>query len=48
MKAQTKESQEKLSAQDALNILIEGNDRFVLNKKKERNLQNQVLETSRG
>jgi len=48
MKVQTKETQQKLSAQDALNILIEGNLRFVDNKKAHRDLINQAIETSKG
>ena len=48
MKTQTKESQERLSPADAYNILVEGNSRFVGNEKAPRNLQQQMLDTSKG
>jgi carbonic anhydrase len=48
MKTQTKFTQENLTPQDAHNILVEGNNRFVLNLKANRNLLNQVVETSNG
>ena len=48
MKAHTKSTQENLTPTDALNILVEGNKRFVQNVKTQRNLQNQVFETSQG
>jgi carbonic anhydrase len=48
MKTQTKETQDSLSPNDAHNILIEGNNRFVKNSQINRDLQNQVLETSKG
>ena len=48
MKAQTKESQSALSQHQIVDILKEGNKRFVDNQKLNRNLQQQVLETSGG
>ena len=48
MKTQTKYTQENLTPKDAHNILVEGNKRFVQNLKAQRNLQDQVLETSKG
>jgi carbonic anhydrase len=48
MKTQTKLIQENLTPQTAHNILLEGNKRFVENLKANRNLQQQVLETSKG
>lgn len=48
MKTQTKEIQENLSPKDAHRILIEGNKRFVQNVKAQRNLKEQVIETSEG
>ena len=48
MNTQTKETQGKLTPKDAYNILVEGNKRFLQNVKAERNLQEQVLETSNG
>ncbi len=45
---QTKLTQEGLTPNDALTILEEGNKRFTENIKAERNLQNQVVETSSG
>ena len=48
MKTQTKQIQDSLTPKDALRILIEGNDRFVQNEKVQRDLQNQVVETSKG
>ncbi|MEJ6736558.1 MAG: carbonic anhydrase family protein [Flavobacteriales bacterium] len=48
MKTQTKETQDNLSPGDARNILIEGNNRFVKSLQLARNLQYQVLETSKG
>lgn len=48
MKTQTKITQENLNPQTAHNILLEGNKRFVENLKANRNLQQQVLETSTG
>ena len=48
MKTQTKQIQDSLIPKDALRILVEGNDRFVQNEKVQRDLQNQVVETSKG
>ena len=48
MKTQTKQIQDSLMPKDALKILIEGNSRFVQSEKAQRDLQDQVLETSKG
>jgi len=48
MRTQTKEIQENLTPVNAHRILVEGNRRFVDNVKAQRNLQEQVLETSEG
>ena len=48
MRTQTKETQEKLTPAKALEILIEGNKRFVNNLKANRDLLKQVNETSEG
>ncbi|ALI98676.1 carbonic anhydrase family protein [Rufibacter tibetensis] len=48
MKAYTKETQQKLTPADAINILKEGNKRFVSNTKADRNLLQQVEETAEG
>ena len=48
MKAQTKESQSALSQNKILEILKEGNDRFVNNQSLNRYLKQQVEETSQG
>jgi carbonic anhydrase len=48
MKTQTKHTQQNLTPKDAHNILVEGNKRFVQNLKLQRNLQDQVIETSKG
>jgi carbonic anhydrase len=48
MKTQTKITQANLTPQLAHEILVEGNDRFVKNVKAQRNLQQQVLDTSKG
>jgi carbonic anhydrase len=48
MKTQTKLAQDNLTSQDAHQILVEGNRRFAQNVKAQRNLQDQVLETSKG
>ncbi len=48
MKAQTKESQSALSQEKILEILKEGNKRFVNNQSLNRYLQQQVEETSQG
>jgi carbonic anhydrase len=45
---QTKTEQEQLSPQQAQQKLIDGNNRFIKNKKFSRDLQDQVLETSTG
>jgi len=48
MRTQTKFTQENLTPTDAHNILVEGNRRFADNVKAQRNLQEQVFETSKG
>jgi len=48
MKTQTKNIQDNLSPKDANEILVEGNKRFTGNLKAQRNLQDQVNETSKG
>lgn len=48
MKTQTRVTQENLTPQKAHEILVEGNKRFVQNVKAQRNLQDQVEETSEG
>ena len=48
MKAHSKETQDKLTPRMALNILKEGNDRFVNNLKSNRNLLEQVNATRDG
>ena len=48
MKTQTKLTQDSLTPQLAHQILVEGNERFVQNVKAQRNLKEQVLETSEG
>ena len=48
MRTQTKHTQENLAPKDAHRILAEGNARFVQNVKAQRNLQDQVFETSKG
>ncbi len=48
MKTQTKDIQEDLTPKDAHKILVEGNGRFVQNVKAQRNLKEQVIETSEG
>ena len=48
MRTQTKDTQEILTPKLSLNILVEGNKRFVQNIKAQRNLQDQVDETSKG
>ncbi len=48
MQTQTKESQGALSAQNAYDMLVEGNKRFVQNVKAQRNLLDQVSATSTG
>jgi carbonic anhydrase len=48
MKAHTRETQETMTPDKALQYLVEGNDRFVNNLKAHRNLLEQVNETSEG
>jgi carbonic anhydrase len=48
MKTQTQEIQNNLTPKCAHDILVEGNKRFVQNLKAQRNLQEQVFETSEG
>ncbi|MBL4593071.1 MAG: carbonic anhydrase [Flavobacteriales bacterium] len=48
MKTQTKETQGNLTPKEAHNILVAGNKRFSQNLKMQRNLQDQVFETSKG
>lgn len=48
MKTFTKELQQKTTPSEALQILKEGNQRFVANKKADRNLLDQVKQTSDG
>lgn len=48
MKTQTKEIQQNVTPEIAHTILVEGNKRFVQNLKAQRNLKDQVLETSEG
>ncbi len=48
MITQTKETQSKITPQEALNMLLEGNRRFVQSKKMLRDLKRQVKETSEG
>lgn len=48
MRTRTKVIQEDLTPKDAHRILVEGNKRFVQNVKTQRNLNEQVIETSKG
>lgn len=48
MKTHTKETQDKLTPRMALNILKEGNERFIKNLKQQRNLLEQVNDTREG
>jgi len=48
MYTQTKESQNKLSPNDALQLLKNGNANFVNNLRTNRNLQEQVIQTAEG
>ncbi len=48
MKAHTKETQSALSHNQILDLLKDGNARFINSKKLDRNLQQQVDETSGG
>ncbi|WP_062054813.1 carbonic anhydrase family protein [Aquimarina longa] len=48
MITQTKNTQDKLTPEDAHQILVEGNERFLKNMKTQRDLQEQVKQTSKG
>jgi len=48
MSTQTKNSQQAMTPKDALNMLIEGNKRFTNGKSADRNLMEQVSQTSTG
>ena len=48
MRTQTKEIQDNLTPKKAYQILVDGNKRFTQNLKIQRNLKDQVLETSKG
>lgn len=48
MRTQTKETQENLTPKCAHDILVEGNKRFAKNLKAQRNLKDQVYQTSEG
>ena len=48
MRTQTKETQENLTPKLAHDILVQGNNRFVEKLKAQRNLKDQVFETSKG
>jgi len=48
MTAQTKESQTNISPQNAIELLKEGNERFIKNQKVSRNLLEQVAQTAEG
>lgn len=48
MRTQTKEIQDNLTPKCAHDILVKGNKRFAENLKAQRNLQDQVFETSKG
>ena len=48
MNTQTKITQDNLTIKDAHSILVEGNKRFAQNLKAQRNLKDQVLQTSKG
>lgn len=48
MRTQTKEIQDNLTPKCAHDILVQGNKRFADNLKAQRNLQDQVFETSKG
>ncbi|MGB0896197.1 MAG: carbonic anhydrase family protein [Flavobacteriaceae bacterium] len=48
MRTQTKLTQDNLTPKEAHDILVEGNKRFYKNLKIQRNLQEQVLATSKG
>ncbi len=48
IQTQTIDIQDRLTPKDAFNILADGNKRFTKNVRVQRNLQSQVLETSKG
>ena len=48
MVTQTKETQANITPQDAVKMLAEGNKRFINNQKADRNLMEQVKQTSTG
>ncbi|MEZ7838012.1 MAG: carbonic anhydrase, partial [Flavobacteriales bacterium] len=48
MKALTKSTQEQITPTAALQMLIDGNARFVQNKMIQRDLQEQIADTSEG
>jgi len=48
MKALTKVKQEQITPADALNRLVEGNKRFTQNAQVQRDLQEQIVDTSQG
>jgi carbonic anhydrase len=48
MNAQTKETQAQITPQIAHQMLVDGNQRFVANKKASRNLNEQIRDTSEG
>ncbi len=48
MRTQTQYTQDNLSTRNAYEILVEGNHRFIQNLKAKRNLQEQVIESSKG
>lgn len=48
MKTLTKELQTSMTPKDALTVLKEGNERFLANKKADRNLLEQVTQTAKG
>jgi carbonic anhydrase len=48
MKAQIQYTQDNITPRNAHKILVEGNNRFIQNLKTKRNLQDQVLQTSKG
>ena len=48
MKAHTKETQNSISPKQAVELLKEGNKRFMANNKANRNLLEQVEDTSTG
>ncbi len=48
MRTETKKIEDTLKPQDGYRILVEGNDRFVRNVKHQRDLQAEIIETSKG